>query len=152
MSIDKMAANNRHANVIFLPHCFNIIFNAIPRFRLVGIRWYIYTFQQCLMQLPHQWYWLWQPWLNWEPLAAALCVTKIHWNWKVFCPSTQIYAKVFWTERVKQPTTECLTLGLPRGMNGVILKFCYSGDYPTQRWWIRVSNNKRVSVFCACRE
>ena len=31
-----MAANNRHANAIFSPHCFNIIFNAIPRFRLVA--------------------------------------------------------------------------------------------------------------------
>ena len=33
---------------------------------------------------------------------------------------------------VKLPTVECLTLDLLRGMNGVTLNYCYSGDYPTR--------------------
>ena len=32
--------------------------------------------------------------------------------------------------RGSQPTIECLTSGLSRGMNGVTLGYCYSGDYP----------------------
>ena len=33
---------------------------------------------------------------------------------------------------LKQPEIECLTLGLSHGMNGIILSYCYSGDYPTR--------------------
>ena len=44
--------------------------------------------------------------MDWEPLTASLTETlcasqKINQNWKVFCPSGQIYTKVFKTERVK---------------------------------------------------
>ena len=34
--------------------------------------------------------------------------------------------------RGSQPTIECLTVGLSRGMNGVTLGYCYSGDYLTR--------------------
>ena len=33
---------------------------------------------------------------------------------------------------LKQPEIKCLTLGLSRGMNGVTLSYCYSGNYPTR--------------------
>ena len=33
---------------------------------------------------------------------------------------------------LKQPTIECLTLRLTRGMNRITLSYCSSGDYPTR--------------------
>ena len=48
------------------------------------------------------------------------------------CSVTTVQALMFAVVALKQPTIECLTLGLTWGMNGVTLSYCYPGDYPSR--------------------